>query len=208
MDIKQPTSKSERLLRTYSSSEDQGKKGMLLRFRSLVEKPTMGAEKLYSIKQQLLRSTSILRHRSPTFTNGLDLNSMSVPPTLKTASLDRRKDMPKLNPVKTPEDQSSMTSSERSNQNETDSAGDSKVSEAPRENNNIATNESGDGDQVFSSEQEDRGRTDSVDSGSESENQGKDMDRTLDADVDDHELFEQNNEEIKTTIGSKGIVLI
>lgn len=202
-DIKQPALPSKYIARSYSSSEDQsaGSKGMLLRFRSLVEKPNIGAEKLYSIKQQLLRSASILRHRSPTFTNGLDLNSVPVPDTLKTASLDRRKNMPKLQTVKNQADSTSRTTSSLCNQGEIDAGGDKNVFTGHKENNNVSKDA---GDNVLEKEST---KSETEESENGCEKQGKDMDRTLDADVNDQEKYEQTNEEIIPTVDSKGTML-
>jgi len=97
IDMKMPSKNSEKFPRSYSSSEDRttGQK-MFLRFRSLVERP-IGAEKMYSVKQQLIKSTSILRHKSPSFTSGLDISdSDSQNHLAKTTSLDRRRNMPDL----------------------------------------------------------------------------------------------------------------
>jgi len=180
---------------------------MFLRFRSLVQKPTISAEKLYSIKQQLLRSNSILRHRSPTFTNGLDLNNAHLTDNLKTASLDRRKDMPKFQTVKTSDDSSStsMTTS-LCNLDETDAQGDSESIKGHNKENNNVSKLAGDCD-TGSEKDSAKSETKTVESENGSGNQGKDMDRTLDADVDDQEKYEQTNEEIIPTFDSKGTSL-
>lgn len=102
IDLKLPTSRSERLARSYSSSDDATSPGrrMFSRFKSLIEKPSFGVDKFYSAKQQLLRSTSILRHKSTSLLNMLDRNTEHMSVALKTVSLDRNKHMLKLETMK------------------------------------------------------------------------------------------------------------
>ncbi|XP_052767690.1 uncharacterized protein LOC128208246 isoform X2 [Mya arenaria] len=190
VDMKMPSTNHEKYARSYSSSEDHtaGQK-MLLRFRSLVEKP-IGAEKLYSMKQQLVRSTSILRHKSPSFTTGMDLPENNAQSDLKTCSLDRRKNMPHFSrseqvKLKTqsrdfypkPKDTNTQSDSDAANKN-THSENNNVDKEATVANAN--TNNNSDASQ---SEDE---------TGDMDDNDIKDLDRSLEADVDDQEKFEQS----------------
>ena len=92
LDITLPHSKPEKTLPPLSSSDETNARSagnrLFLRFRSLVESPTFGAERVQSAKRQLVRSASILRHRYLPFSDASKLSSQSVL-SHKTASLDR-----------------------------------------------------------------------------------------------------------------------
>ncbi|XP_060591684.1 uncharacterized protein LOC132746518 [Ruditapes philippinarum] len=189
VDIKLPTARP--VTRSYSSSEDVTSPGrrMFLRFRSLVERPSIGAEKTYSPKQQILRSASILKHNSPTLSNGLDVNK-PLSDKLKTSSLDRRVDMPKLATVKDKNwnNQSDSEKSENSTSNKTD-IGESHAVMEERKNE---INSSSNGSAVFHDANNDSdisGSDNEEDNGKEKE---EDMDSILDADINAEEEFEKS----------------
>ena len=92
LDIKLPNNKPERTVQQQSSSDETNAhsagKRLYLRFRSLVENPTFGSDRVQSAKRQLVRSASILRHRYLPFSDASKDNSPVL--NRKTASLDRR----------------------------------------------------------------------------------------------------------------------
>lgn len=201
IDIRLPSPHSEKVTRSYSSSEDvtSPSQRMLLRFRSLVEKPAFGAEKLYSAKQQLLRSASILRHKSPSFTNGINHNDKQFSQTLKTSSLDRRKDMPKLETIK----------DSNTNNNEDNGVASNKTVEESHAEMEGRKNEKNSNSNSSADFQDAEGKTDSSssESGGFQVEKEKDIDRTLDADIDAEEEFEKSTESLLESSESKGIVI-
>ncbi|XP_045184569.2 uncharacterized protein LOC123542672 isoform X2 [Mercenaria mercenaria] len=205
VEIKLPSPRSEKVLRSYSSSEDVTSPGrkMFLRFRSLVEKPSFGADKLYSPKQQIIRSASILKHNSPTFSNGLDINK-SVSDTLKTSSLDRRKDMPKLATIKDANVNNNEDDDISGNSASNKTVIDARHADMEERKNEI--NSSSSGSAVFQEAQ-------SVSDSSASETGGgrvdvekerkEDIDRILDADINAEEEFEKSTENLLKSTDSK-----
>lgn len=95
LDIKLPHSKPDKKTQHLSSSDEHNAhsagKRLYLRFRSLVESPSFGADKVQSAKRQLVRSASILRHRYLPFSD-LNKERLATSESLKTASLDRNVD--------------------------------------------------------------------------------------------------------------------
>lgn len=96
LDIKLPHSKPEKKIQQLSSSDEtyahSAGKRLYLRFRSLVESPTFGADKVQSAKRQLVKSASILRHRYLPFSDlkkDLKKENLTLSQSLKTGSLDR-----------------------------------------------------------------------------------------------------------------------
>ena len=207
IDIKLPTARAERVARSYSSSEDVTSpgRGMFLRFRSLVEKPSFGADKTYSPKQQILRSASILKHNSPTLSNGLDMNKQ-VSEKLKTSSLDRRKDMPKLATLKDQNgnNNSDVENSENSASNKTNMDESHAVMEERK--NEINSSSSGsaafhDANSVSDLSVSDEGED------KKGEEKEEDIDSILDADINAEEEFEKSMENMIQSTESKGIYI-
>ena len=196
LDIRLPSHRLEKPEPSYSSSDEAESqspgKRMLLRFRSLVARPSHG----YSPKKEIQRSTSILQHHS----TRLDLTppspQMPLRKYLKTNSLDRKRNMPDLGNVT--KKQAAASDSDRSRN---DINGD--VSS----NNNLDSklNVQEDTDRVDM-------RKDSLEESesnlSDAEVESKDMDKILDEDIHDHEKEEESFKELLNSTDSKGKLIV
>jgi hypothetical protein len=140
--------------------------------------------------------------------NGLDVNK-PLSDKLKTSSLDRRVDMPKLATVKDKNwnNQSDSEKSENSTSNKTD-IGESHAVMEERKNE---INSSSNGSAVFHDANNDSdisGTDNEEDKGEEEKEKEEDMDSILDADINAEEEFEKSMKDMIKSTESKGIVLL
>ncbi|KAH3853652.1 hypothetical protein DPMN_096184 [Dreissena polymorpha] len=185
---------------SYSSSEEMSPgKRMFKRFESFVKRPISG-EKLHSVKQQLIRSTWILRHKSPSFMSALSAKQSETSKALKTCSLDR-KDMPNLKQIRSSGanntvDETFPVTHDVHTQNGIKNATNEDV------NKNEMKSEIDENESSVSSNEDNENVNRDVEI-SRTKEKVKDIDHTLDADVNDHEQFEQTSTESQMS-GTKG----
>lgn len=204
VDLKLPTSHSERLMGYDSSSEEQAGAGrrMLRRFRSFVENPLSSGK--ISVKQQLIRSSNILKHKGSTYSNGIGTKPTDL---LRTNSLDRRRNMPSLKTSKCANDKENDHVQKPDRSNESPETSQLTGSES----NKHSSKNDHDKEGAEAEKKEDGNWKDEGDkkdpekpvSSLEEKEQVEDIDRTLDADVTAQQEYEASEQALLKSANSK-----